>query len=109
MEILPEARCDGAGNVAVGLEEFLKLEIGKSSGLRETVHAFAYFSVHKSIDDLGLQVAQLDDFVREHVLGDADIFVIVQFAAKVEIFQVDSHEFGARSAEDVVEHEFGGG
>jgi hypothetical protein len=92
----------------VELEEFLKLEIGKSSGLRETVHAFAYFSVHESVDDLGLQVVQFDDFVREHVLGDADIFVLVQVAAKVEIFQVDSHEFGARSAEDAVEYELGG-
>ena len=91
------------------LEEFLRLEIGKSSGLRETAHAFAYFSVHESIDNLGLQVVQLDDFVREHVLGDVDIFVLVQFAAKVEIFQVDSHELGARGADYAVEHEFGGG
>ncbi len=91
------------------VEEFLKLEIGKSSSLRETVHAFAYFSVYESVDNLVLQVVQLDDFVREHVLGDADIFVLVQFAAKVEIFQVDSHELGARGAEDGVEHEFGGG
>jgi hypothetical protein len=93
----------------VGLEEFLKLEIGKLSSLRETIHAFASFSIYESIDSLVLQVVQLDDFVREHVLGDADIFILVQFAAKVEVFQVDSHEFGARSAEDAVEHAFGGG
>jgi hypothetical protein len=93
----------------VGLEEFLKLEIGKSSSLRETVHAFAYFRVYKSVDNLVLQAVQLDDFVREHVLGDADIFVLVQFAAKVEIFQVHSHELGARGSDYAVEHEFGGG
>ena len=77
--------------------------------MRETVHAFAYFSVYESVDNLVLQVVQLDDFVREHVLGVADIFVLVQVAAKVEIFQVNSHEFCARSAEDAVEHELGSG
>ena len=93
----------------MGLEEFLKLEIGKSSSLRETVHAFAYFSVYESVENLVLQVVQLDDFVREHLFGDADIFILLQFAAKVEIFQVDSHELGARGADYAVEHEFGGG
>jgi hypothetical protein len=54
-------------------------------------------------------LCSVDDFVREHVLGDADIFILVQFAEKVEIFQVDSHELGARGADYAVEHEFGGG
>jgi hypothetical protein len=54
-------------------------------------------------------LCSVDDFVREHVLGDADIFILVQSAEKVEIFQVDSHELGARGADYAVEHEFGGG
>ena len=52
----PEAGGDWAWNVTVGFKEFLQLEIGKLSGLRETVHAFAYFSVYKAIYDLVLQV-----------------------------------------------------
>ncbi len=51
----------------------------------------------------------LDDFVGDDCNGQSHVLVSFHGSVEVEIFKIDAHEFGARGAENAVEHEFGSG
>jgi hypothetical protein len=54
--VLPESRCYSDRCVAVRLEEFREAIVSDASSLRETVHAFANFTVDGSVVDKASKV-----------------------------------------------------
>ena len=97
------------GVVAVGCEVLREAIVCEDSGLGEAIHAFADFGHDVVVVDKGSKVI-LDHDVGGNVLdGDADVFVLCHWCAKIKIFDVNGHVFCPWRGDHAVEEKLDGG
>jgi hypothetical protein len=89
VEMFPQARgYSRAWYIDERDNEFAESVVGKLAGLWEAIHAFAHLSVDVAIGNLGFQLVKFNDGWRQHMCGDADVFIIRKVTAVIEIFQI---------------------
>ena len=84
--MFPETRGDGAWDVSKRMEELTQAIIGELASLGKTVHSLAHFSINIAIGNFAFKVVEFYNGRRDHVHGYADVFIIGEVAAVVEIF-----------------------
>jgi hypothetical protein len=96
-------------SVSVGCESFLKELAGEDAGLGQVVHPLLDLDVHEAMVDQRLEVVLFDDFLGYEGDGHLHILVPIKGRVEVEVFEVDSHEFGFGGWDDTVEQYLGSG
>ena len=80
--------------------------IGKFPGLLEAVDTFGDFKVYPSVVDVLFKVVLIDEFLRNLVDANADIFWAIERRIEVEVGDICYEKFCILSGADTVEDTF---
>ncbi len=96
-DMLEEARRVRALNVAVRLKMRDKTKLAETTGLRETIHAFAYFEINGVVVKHGFKVVGGDSGSGEFVALNADVLKTGRWkgSAELKIFDINGKPFFA--------------
>jgi hypothetical protein len=71
---------------------FYQSVVCKLACLGQAVHTFAHLGIDIVIDNQGFKIVQGNDCLRQHVTGNADVFIVEKVAVQVEVLEIDGHE-----------------